>query len=66
MLRYLINVDHAQRIDLGNGKEAELADWADERRVLRRLDLFNPRKPSAWAPALAASAAGLVRRAPLD
>jgi len=66
MLRYLINVDHAQVIDLGNGKEADLADWADNRRVLRRLDLFNPRLPSAWAPALAASAAGLVRRAPLD
>jgi hypothetical protein len=66
MLRYLMNVDHAERIDLGNGKEADLADWADNRRVLRRLDLFNPRAPSAWAPALGASAAGLVRRSPLD
>jgi hypothetical protein len=66
MLRYLINVDHAQAVDLGNGKEADLADWADNRRVLRRLDLFNPRVPSAWAPAFAASVAGLVRRAPLD
>jgi hypothetical protein len=66
MLRYLINVDHAQTIDLGNGEEADLAAWADNRRVLRRLDLFNPRAPSAWAPALVAAAVGLVRRAPLD
>jgi len=66
MLRYLINVDHAQTIDLGNGKEADLADWADDRRVLRRLDLFNARAPSSWAPAFAAAAAGLVRRSPLD
>jgi hypothetical protein len=66
MLRYLMNVDHAQTINLGNGREADLADWADQRRVLRRLELFNPRAPSAWAPALAASAAGLVRRAPVD
>lgn len=66
MLRYLINVDHAQAIDFGRGDEGELADWADERRVLRRLDLFNPRAPSAWAPALASRVAGLVRRPPLD
>ena len=66
MLRYLMNVDHAGTVNLGNGREADLADWADQRRVLRRLDLLNPRAPSAWAPALAASVAGLVRRAPLD
>jgi hypothetical protein len=66
MLRYAINVDHAQHIDFGNGREADLADWADDRRVLRRLDLFNPRRPAAWAPALAARAAALVRRPPLD
>jgi hypothetical protein len=66
MLRYLINVDHAQRIDLGNGREADLADWADERRPLRRLEMFNPRRPSAWMPALAASVAGLVRRPAVD
>ncbi|MFD1612681.1 hypothetical protein ACFSCW_12800 [Sphingomonas tabacisoli] len=66
MLRYLMNVDHAETINLGNGREADLADWADQRRVLKRLELFNPRAPSAWAPALAASATGLVRRAPLD
>jgi CelD/BcsL family acetyltransferase involved in cellulose biosynthesis len=66
VLRYLINVDHAPTIDFGTGAEAELADWADERRVLRRLDLFNPRAPSAWAPALGARVAGLVRRPPLD
>lgn len=66
MLRYLMNVDHARVINLGNGKEADLAAWADQRRVLRRLDLFNPRAPSAWAPALGASLAGLVRRPPLD
>jgi hypothetical protein len=66
MLRYLMNVDHARTIDLGNGKEGDLADWADDRRVLRRLDLFNPRAPSAWIPAIGASAAGLVRRSSLD
>lgn len=62
MLRYLMNVDDVQAIDLGTGTDAELAGWADERRVLRRLDLFNPRALSAWAPALAAKAAALVRR----
>jgi CelD/BcsL family acetyltransferase involved in cellulose biosynthesis len=66
MLRYAINVDHAQHIDLGNGREADLADWADDRRVLRRLELFNPRRPAAWAPALGARIATLVRRPPLD
>jgi hypothetical protein len=66
MLRYLINVDHVQAIDFGTGPEAELADWADERRVLRRLDLFNARSPAAWGPAIAARVAGLVRRPPLD
>jgi len=66
MLRYLINVDHARAIDFGIGPEAELADWADERRVLYRLDILNPRAPSAWAPALGARLAALVRRPPLD
>ena len=66
MLRYSMNVDEAGEIDLGNGSEAELADWADDRRLLRRLELFNPRAPSAWAPAIGARIAGLVRRAPLD
>lgn len=66
MLRYVVNVDHGEDIDLGTGREAELADWADERQRLRRLDLFNPRKPSAWAPALAARTASLVRKAPTD
>jgi hypothetical protein len=65
-LRFLINVDHAQIIDLGNGKEAELAPWADDRRVLRRLEMFNPSAPAAWAPALAAKAAALVRGPWLD
>ena len=66
MLRYLMNVDHARLIDLGNGSEADLAAWADDRRLLSRLTLFNPGAPSTWAPALAAKAAALVRRAPLD
>ena len=66
MLRYAINVDHARHIDLGTGRDADLADWAGERRVLRRLELFNPRRPGAWAPALAARTAALVRRRPLD
>lgn len=66
MLRYLMNVDHAARIDLGCGTEGDLGDWADDRQRLRRLDLFNLRAPSVWAPAIGASLAGLVRRAPLD
>jgi hypothetical protein len=66
MLRYLMNVDHAETIDLGNGSEADLAGWADERRVLRRLALFNPGAPSAWLPALGAKIAGLVGRSRLD
>ncbi|HEY1153042.1 MAG TPA: GNAT family N-acetyltransferase [Pseudolabrys sp.] len=66
MLRYLMNVDHAEKVDLGTGRAAELAAWADERRPLRSLELFNPRAPSAWVPALSARIAGLVRRAPLD
>lgn len=65
-LRYLINVDHATELDLGAGREAELGEWATDRLALRRLDLFNPRAASAWAPALAARAAALVRRPRLD
>lgn len=64
--RYLINVDHVTTLDLGAGREADLGDWASDRTTLRRLDLFNPRTASAWVPALAARAATLVRRRPLD
>jgi len=66
MLRYLINVDGAARLDLGTGREAELGDWATGRLPLVRLDLFNPRAASAWGPALAARTAALVRRRRLD
>lgn len=66
MLRYLMNVDHAEQIDLGNGSEAELGNWAGESLPLRRLELFSPGAPSAWVPALSARIAGLVRRPPLD
>lgn len=66
MLRYLMNVDHATEIDLGRGADADLADWADGRESLHRLELLNPRAAASWAPAMRARLAGLVRRSPLD
>ena len=66
MLRYLMNVDHVRLIDLGNADGADLEGWADSRRRLSRLTLLNPSAPSTWASAMAAKAAALVRRAPLD
>lgn len=66
MLRYLMNVDHVQLIDLGNAAGDELEGWSDGRRGLWHLTLFNPSAPSNWGPAFAAKVAALVRRAPLD
>lgn len=65
MLRYVMNVDHAQEIDFGSGNKT-LADWTEQRERLIRLSLFNPRAPSAWGPALRARLGGLVRHARLD
>jgi len=65
MFRYLLNVDHVERIDYGPGGDRWKADWAETRLARQRLDLFNPRRVRAWGPALAAAASGLVRRRPL-
>lgn len=66
MFRYAINVDGAQTIDYGTGDEPFKADWMENRRMLRRLDLFNPRRPGTWLAALRAELSALVDRRALD
>lgn len=60
MLRYAMNVDRVRRVELGCAPE--LTDWADERRPLVHLALFDLRAPATWGPALAT----LVHRPKLD
>jgi hypothetical protein len=66
MVRYLLNVDHAAALDFGPGGQRWKTDWADESLPRARVDLLNPRRPSAWAAIAAAAASALVRRGSLD
>lgn len=65
MIRYLLNVDHAAALELGPGGRWQ-RDWADEAIPRVRLELLNPRAPSAWAGIALATASALVRRGSLD
>lgn len=66
MFRYLLNVDQVATIDYGAGGDRWKPLWAEQRLPRLRLDLFNPRRPRAWGPAIAAAASALVRRGSLD
>lgn len=43
MFAHIIDHDRPAAIDYGTGDDAYKADWMDERRMLRRLELWNPR-----------------------
>lgn len=45
MFRHVLNHDRPDLISYGNGDEPYKADWMDERRTRRRLQLFNLRHP---------------------
>jgi CelD/BcsL family acetyltransferase involved in cellulose biosynthesis len=62
MFRAALDEDRVERIDYGVGDEPYKADWMDERRLLWRLDAYDPRSPIGLAGALRAAASSLVRR----
>lgn len=67
MFRHVLDQDRPDVISYGNGDEPYKADWMDERRERRRLQLFNLRSPlglaraagKAWRSALAKT--GILR-----
>jgi hypothetical protein len=61
MFRHVIERDRPAVIDYGNGDEPYKADWMTERRVLRRLSLFNTRKLGGLAEAAGARASAFAR-----
>lgn len=53
MFRYVLDLDRPNLISYGNGDEPYKAEWMDERRERRRLQLFNLRSPLGLARAAA-------------
>jgi hypothetical protein len=58
MFAHVIDTDHPAIIDYGTGGDAYKADWMDERRMLRRLELWNPRTIGGLARAAKAKLSG--------
>lgn len=58
MFAHVIDHDRPAIIDYGTGDDAYKADWMDERRVLRRLELWNPRTVGGLARAAKARLSG--------
>ena len=63
MFRAALDEDRVERIDYGTGDDAYKRDWMDERRILWRLEAFNPMSPAGLAGAARAGLSALVRRA---
>ena len=61
MFRHAIDRDRVALIDFGTGDDAYKADWMDERRMLRRLTLFNRRSLTGIAGAAGAALRRRVR-----
>ncbi len=61
MFAHVIGHDRPAVIDYGNGDEPYKAGWMTERRVLRRLSLFNARRIGGLAGAAGATASALAR-----
>lgn len=53
MFRHVLDHDRPDMISYGNGDEPYKAEWMDERRERRRLQLFNLRSPTGVARAAA-------------
>jgi CelD/BcsL family acetyltransferase involved in cellulose biosynthesis len=66
MFRHAIDVDGVQTIDFGTGDDTYKADWMEEKHALYRIELFNLRRPTAWAGAVRSRMSALVRRPALD
>ena len=62
MFRHVLNEDRPTLIDYGNGDETYKADWMTQRRMLRRLTLFNRHSLGGVAGAARSAAATLIRR----
>ena len=62
MFRHVLNEDRPTLIDYGNGDEPYKAEWMTQRRVLRRLTLFNRHSLGGMAAAARSAAATLIRR----
>ncbi len=60
MFAHAIDVDRVATIDYGTGDNGYKTDWTDRRHTLYRLDCYNPRYPSTWAPAARAAISALV------
>lgn len=58
MFAHVIDHDRPAIIDYGTGNDAYKADWMDERRVLNRLELWNPRTAGGLARAAKARLSG--------
>ncbi len=61
MFAQVIDRDRPDVIDYGNGDEPYKAEWMTERRMLRRLSLFNARTLGGIAGAAGAGASALAR-----
>lgn len=62
MFRHVLNEDRPTLIDYGNGDEPYKAEWMTERRMLRRVTLFNRHSLGGVADAARSVAATLIRR----
>ncbi|MDT9597764.1 GNAT family N-acetyltransferase [Sphingosinicella rhizophila] len=62
MFRHVIDRDRVKRIDYGTGDDGYKRDWMEERHILWRLTVFNPRTLSGLAGAARAAFSALVRR----
>lgn len=58
MFAHVIDNDCPAIIDYGTGDDAYKADWMDQRRMLRRLELWNPRTIGGLARAAKAKLSG--------
>jgi hypothetical protein len=63
MFRRALDEDRVRAIDYGTGDDAYKKDWMAERRVLWRIEAYNPKTLRGLAGAARAAASALVRRA---
>lgn len=62
LFRHVIEQDRPRLIDFGTGDDAYKAEWMDERRMLVRIELLNPRTLRGVISLLRRRVAQLVRR----
>ena len=60
MFAHAIDVDKVETIDYGTGDNSYKTEWTDRRHTLYRVDCYNPRYPSTWAPAARTAISALV------